>query len=136
MTYFVTGAGYPGNIIMAEYNKEWNYLGMKTILQNGTWSEGSSFDGRHFYVAYVYTSHHMGQDYIFDIHLAVLDRDWNLVNDTAVTHYTVDDNIQVWRPWILLLGNKLYAHMTLTRSILSIMLKNSIRWKRISPGIM
>ena len=107
--YFITGTGMPGDIIVAKYDKDWNYLGTKTILHNGTWSEGSAFDGHHFYVAYMYASYHVGQDYLFDIHLATFDRDWNLINDRAITHYTENDSVQAWRPWILLFENQLYV---------------------------
>lgn len=41
--------------------------------------------------------------------LAAFDRDWNLVDDVAVTNFTWDDLRQPGRPWVMLQGNRLYV---------------------------
>jgi hypothetical protein len=110
--YFVTANAYAGDVIMMKYDKDWKYLGMKMLIKQGHWSEGVAFDGQRFYVAYLDTSQPQRATFFPfypNVHLAAFDRDWNLVEDVAVTNYTVADNVTTGRPWILLRGNHLYV---------------------------
>jgi hypothetical protein len=43
------------------------------------------------------------------VHLAAFDRDWNLLDDTAVTDFTPADKKQPGRPWVILHKNSLYV---------------------------
>ncbi len=90
---------------------------MKVLLENGIWSEGVAFDGQRFYVVYMNTGLNIGTDWVplyTNIHLAVFDRDWNLVEDLAVTNYTVSDDVEAWRPYVILHGNRLYVSYDVT----------------------
>jgi hypothetical protein len=41
-----------GDVIVMEYDGDWNYLGMKELIKDAHWSTGLAFDGERFYVAY------------------------------------------------------------------------------------
>jgi hypothetical protein len=43
------------------------------------------------------------------VRLAAFDRDWNLLDDQAVTSFTPSDHRQPGRPWLMLHGTKLYV---------------------------
>jgi len=110
--YFITANEIHGDVIVMTYDKDWKYLGMKVLLKNGIWSEGVAFDGQRFYVAYMDTSLNIGTDWVplnTNIHLAAFDRDWNFIEDLAVTNYTVADDVEAWRPYVILHGNRLYV---------------------------
>jgi len=115
--YFITADDIHGNVIVMTYDKDWQYLGMKLLRENGIWSEGVAFDGQRFYVAYMDTSLNIGTDFsplYTNIHLAAFDREWNFVDDIAVTNYTVADDVEAWRPYLLLHGNRLYVSYDVT----------------------
>ena len=110
--YFITANEIHGDVIVMTYDKDWKYLGMKVLLENGIWSEGVAFDGQRFYVAYMDTSLNTGTDWVplyTNIHLAAFDREWNFIEDLAVTNYTVADDVETWRPYVILHDNRLYV---------------------------
>jgi len=110
--YFITATAFTGDVIVMKYDKDWKYLGMKELRKQAHWSEGLAFDGRHFYVAYLDTRQRTEPGFFPfypNVHLAAFDREWNLVEDVAVTNYTPSDSMFTGRPWILLLGNLLYV---------------------------
>jgi hypothetical protein len=110
--YLVTANLYDGNVIVMRYDKDWNYLGVKTLIEQAHWSTGLVYDGNRFYLAYTDTSQRTQPGFFpvyLNIHLAAFDRDWNLVGDVAVTNYTPADNRQPGRPWVILHGNRLYV---------------------------
>lgn len=114
---FITANEIHGDVIVMTYDKDWNYLGMKVLLENGIWSEGVAFDGKRLYVAYMNTSLNIGMDWVplyTNIHLAAFDRDWNLVEDLAVTNFTKADDVEAWRPYVILHGNRLYVSYDVT----------------------
>jgi hypothetical protein len=73
---------------------------------------GIAFDGQRFYLAYMDTSLRSSPAFLpvsLNVHLAIFDRDWNLIEDVAVTNYTRADYKQPGRPWVLLHGNYVYV---------------------------
>ncbi len=113
VTYFITASAFMGNVIVMRYDPAWQYLGMKVLRRMGHWSTGVAFDGQRYYVAYMDTRMRTPPPaYLpvnLNVRLAAFDRDWNLVDDVAVTSFTWDDLRQPGRPWIMLQGNRLYV---------------------------
>jgi hypothetical protein len=110
--YFITANAYPGDLILMKYDKDWKYLGMKPLRKQAHWSTGVAFDGQRFYVAYIDTRQRTNPGFFpvyLNVHLAAFDRDWNLVDDVAVTNYALSDNRQTGRPWVILHKNRLYV---------------------------
>ena len=109
--YFITATAYTGDLIVMEYDENWQYLGMKELIKQAHWSTGVAFDSPYFYVAYLDTSLKTEPGffpYTPNVHLAAFDRDWNLVDDVAITNYGFLEAI-TGRPWVLLHGNRLYV---------------------------
>lgn len=110
--YLVTANLYDGDVLVAKYDKDWNYLGGKTLIRQAHWSTGLVYDGQRFYLAYTDTRQRANPGFYpvyLNIHLAAFDRDWNLIDDVAVTNYTPADNMQTGRPWVIQHGNRLYV---------------------------
>jgi hypothetical protein len=110
--YFVTASAFTGDLIMMKYDKDWHYLDMKTLMQEAHWSTGLAFDAKRFYVAYLNTSQRTTPGFFPfypNVHLAAFDRDWNLVDDVAVTSFVPSDSLFTGRPWVLQHGNRLYV---------------------------
>ena len=115
--YFITADDMKGNVIVMTYDEDWKYLGKKMLRENGIWSEGVAFDGQRFYVVYMDISQNLGTDYVplyANIHLAAFDRDWNLLEDLAVTNYPTTAEVETWRPYVILHGNRLYVSYDVT----------------------
>jgi hypothetical protein len=110
--YFVSATAYTGDVIVMKYDSDWKYLGSKKLISQGHWSEGLATDGQRFFVAYLDTRQRTETTffpYYPNVHLAAFDRDWNLVEDAAVTDFTPSDSVFTGRPSLLLHGNRLYV---------------------------
>jgi len=110
--YLVTANFYDGDVILAKYDQDWNYIGGKTLIRQAHWSTGLVYDGQRFYLAYTDTSQRNTPHFFpvhLNIHLAAFDRDWNLIDDVAVTSFTPSDNRQPGRPWVMLSNQRLYV---------------------------
>jgi hypothetical protein len=110
--YFVSATAYTGDVIVMKYDSDWKYLGSKKLVSQGHWSEGLAYDGRCFYIAYLDTRQRTETTffpYYPNVHLAAFDRDWNLLEDAAVTDFTPSDSIFTGRPSLLLHGNRVYV---------------------------
>jgi hypothetical protein len=108
----VTANLYDGDVVLATYDKNWQYLGGKTLIKQAHWSTGLVYDGQRYYLAYTDTRQRTNPGFFpvfLNIHLAAFDRDWNLVDDVAVTNYKPTDNMQTGRPWVILHENRLYV---------------------------
>jgi len=110
--YFISASAYSGDIIAMKYDPGWNYQGKIDLIKQGHWSEGVQFDGLRFYVSYLDTSQRT--DVVFfpyypNVHLAAFDREWNLLDDVAVTDYPSSEFTMTGRPWLLLHDNRLYV---------------------------
>ncbi len=109
--YYVTANAFLGDLVVMKYDLKWNYLGMIPLIKEAHWSQGVVFDGKHFFVTYLSTSqrtNHVLPVYL-NAHLAVFDKDWNLLYDEAITNYLPKDHRQPGRPWVILHNNFLYV---------------------------
>ena len=110
--YFITADAFLGNVVVIKYDKDWNYLGVKTLRQKAYFSTGWVYDGQRFYVTYHDTSQRATPTSLpiwENIHVAAFDSDWNLVEDVAVTNFSISDNRTTGRPWVILHNNRLYV---------------------------
>jgi hypothetical protein len=111
VTYFITATAYSGDLIVMKYDPEWNFLGKQDLIKKGHWSTGIAFDGQRFFLAYLDSSQRADPAFFpvyLNLHLAIFDRDWRLLQDIPVTHFSREDNLQPGRPWILLHDHRLY----------------------------
>ena len=111
--YIITANEFAGDVVVAKYDSDWNYLGVKELREQAHWSQGVVFDGQRFYVSYLDTSQRDPGPFVGhyspNVHLAAFDRDWNLVDDVAVTNFTPADHKFLGRPWVILHANRLYV---------------------------
>ncbi len=110
--YFVTANAFFGDVVVMRYDQDWNYLGVKTLVTKGHFSEGLAFDGQRFYVTYLDTTQRTPPNSLpvnLNVRLAAFDRDWDLIEDIPVTAFTWADLRQPGRPYLLLHGDRLYV---------------------------
>jgi len=110
--YIITANDYAGDLVVVKYDQQWKYLGVKKLIKQANWSQGVVFDGQRFYVSYLDTSQRTEPGFspvYLNVHLAAFDRNWNLLEDVAVTNYAPSDYKQPGRPWVILHGNRLYV---------------------------
>jgi hypothetical protein len=110
--HFVTADAFFADVVVMRYDTRWNYLGVKTLAEDGHFSEGLAFDGQRFYVAYLDTSQRTPPNSLpvnLNVRLAAFDREWNRIEDIAVTDFTWADLRQPGRPYLLLDGQQLYV---------------------------
>jgi len=107
--YLITANGFIGDVIVMKYDKDWNYLGLKNLIQDAHWSTGLAFDGNRFYLAYINTSQRTTNNFFLNAHLAAFDCDWNLLDDVDVTGFTPEDYKLAGRPWLTLHDKRLYV---------------------------
>jgi hypothetical protein len=110
--HIISADSYPGDLVVIRYDKNWKYLGVKNLIIQAHWSQGVVFDGRRFYVSYLNTSQRNPQKFFpvhYNVHLAAFDRDWNLLEDAALTNFVPSDKKQPGRPWVILHKNCLYV---------------------------
>lgn len=111
--YMVTADAFIGDLIVMKYDAaDWSYLGMKVIRSQAHWPQGLVYDGERFYVAYLDTTQ-WNIPYVFpiilNVHLAAFDKDWQLIEDVAVTDFVRSDNKLAGRPWVILHKNRLFV---------------------------
>lgn len=107
ITYFLSSrAGVPWSVIVMQYDPSWAYLGVKTLREHAATSQGLAFDGTRFYVAYTVRTD--GLPFSENVHLAAFDLDWNLIEDIALTNFTLQDQTSSIHPWLVLRDNRLY----------------------------
>jgi hypothetical protein len=110
--YFVSATAYTGDVIVMKYDSDWKYLGSKKLISQGHWSEGLAYDGERFFIAYLDTRQRTETTffpYYPNVHVAAFDRDWNLLEDAAVTNFAASDSLFTGRPSLLLHGNRVYV---------------------------
>jgi hypothetical protein len=108
---FITSTDLWGDMIVMQYDTNWNYLGTKTLKQHASAPEGTAFDGTRFYVSYIDNSLSKpgmpgGSD---NIRLAAFDLNWNLLDDIAVTSFVPDNHKAPARPSLTLHNNRVYV---------------------------
>jgi hypothetical protein len=112
VTYFITSTAFVGgDLIVIQYDSDWNYLSTKTLVRGASQPEGAAFDGKHFYVTYVDMSSCSTSfpSCAMNIHLAAFDLNWNLLEDVSVTSFTLEDDKVPARPSLILLNNRIYV---------------------------
>jgi hypothetical protein len=101
-----------GKLLLMKYDLDWNYLGSRILRDSAFFPQGTVWDGERFYVGYNYISQKADSS-IFSIpfhqnvRLAVFDKNWNLLEDVAVTNYDSSDYKQPGSPWVIRHGSQL-----------------------------
>lgn len=112
ITYFLSSkagtAEVPWSVILMQYDPNWAYLGVKTLIEGAATPQGLAFDGNRFYVAYTERTEG-GNTFVENVHLAAFDMSWNLVDDIALTSFTLQDQTSSIHPWLVLKDNRLYV---------------------------
>jgi hypothetical protein len=100
-----------GDLLVGRYDKSWKHIESSALKPRAFFPQGSVWDGKRFYIAHLDSSQRTngGFPWYINIHLAVYDRDWNLLEDVAVTSYGPSDQMDVSGPWVLLHENRLYV---------------------------
>lgn len=101
---FVTTTAYFGDLMVLQYDADWNYLGSTMLLANAQWPQGTVYDpnSERYYVAYLAIKGG-GQS---EARLAAFDKDWELLSNTVVTEY--GNTLFAGRPSVLLHDGLLY----------------------------
>jgi len=107
--YLVSSTALIGDVVVMKYDQDWNYLETKELVEYGNWSQGLAFDGSHFFVSYMDSPPSPEPDVRPNIRLAVLDSNWYLLEDLAVTDFQPEDRMFAGRPYVLVHGNLLYV---------------------------
>jgi hypothetical protein len=108
---FVTGTALFGDLIVMQYDQNWDYLRTKTLKKKSATPEGLAFDGERFYVSYLdvpCTGTDLKGCYM-NVRLAAFDSNWNLLEDIAVTSFTPNDHKQPGRPSLTLHNGRIYV---------------------------
>jgi len=108
----ISADAFDGDLIVMQYDTDWTYLGKKKLVDEAHWSQGVVFDGERFYVSYLDTSQRSEPGFLpvyLNVHLAVFDRDFDLLEDVAVTDYAPSELRQPGRPWVILHDDRLYV---------------------------
>ena len=107
---FITSTDLWGDMIVMQYDTNWNYLGMKTIKERASAPEGAAFDGTRFYVSYIDNSAcNPGTLCKDNVRLAAFDANWNLLDDIAVTNFGPQDLKAPGRPSMTLYNGLIYV---------------------------
>jgi hypothetical protein len=106
---FISGTALLGDVIVMQYDLNWNYLGTKTLRQKAGAPMGVAFDGQRFYLAYLDLPCSDVPCDEFNVRLAAFDANWNLLDDIAVTSYALEDHKVPARPTLLLWNGRLYV---------------------------
>ena len=111
VTYFLSSrtetAEAPWAVILMQYDPNWTFLGVKTLVEHSATPQGLAFDGNRFYVAYTLRTE--GLPFIENIHLAAFDMNWNLIEDIALTNFMLQEQTSSIHPWLVLRDNRLYV---------------------------
>lgn len=109
---FITSTAFVGgDLIVMQYDSDWNYLSTRTLVRGASQPEGAAFDGMRFYVTYVdMSSCNMSfPSCAMNIRLAAFDSNWNLLEDIPVTNFALDEDKVPARPSLTLLNNRIYV---------------------------
>jgi hypothetical protein len=129
--YLISANAYDGDLVVLKYDNLWNYIETIPIISEANWSQGVTFDGERFYIAYLDTRLRTDPDFFpvwNNVHLAAFDREWNLLDDVAVTSYDTTDHQQTGRPWVIRHGNRLYVSYDID-SIDAVTHEEMLRWQ-------
>lgn len=108
ITNFITSTAILGDLIVMQYDPNWNYIGTKTLKLKSVCPEGVAFDGNRFYVSYLDMPCTTMISCFDNVRLAAFDSSWNLLDDIAVTNFTSQEK-QPNRPTLTLWNNRIYV---------------------------
>ncbi len=112
---YITSSAFFGDVIVMQYDEDWNYLDVKTIEPHGQWSQGAVYDPgtERFYVSYIDLGEFQGDkpspDSRTNIILGIFDKNWNLIENVPVTDYDDTNSIYAGRPSVILVDEKAYV---------------------------
>lgn len=120
MYQYVTSTSFFGDLIVMQYDENWEFIRSKTIEEGAQWSQGAVYDeetGR-FYVAFIDMSltedHKLAPGEATNIALGIYDEHWNLIEKINVTGLQETDRKSPGRPSVMLDGSKLYVSYDLS----------------------
>ena len=107
----VTSTAFFGDLIVMQYDRDWNFIDSKVLDQWGNWPMGTVYDSelRLFFVTYISVENVVSKEGGRNIRLAVFDPEWDLITDVAVTDYKRDSFIISGRPSLILHGGRVYV---------------------------
>jgi len=102
----VTSSAFLSDLVVIRYDGDWNHLDTLPLGLSGTWPQGLIYDevSERLYLAY-----EAGIRGLRNVRIAVLDREWNLLNDFAVTDFSWEDEKVASRPWLSLVDASLHV---------------------------
>lgn len=103
---YVSSTAFFGDLMVMQYDEDWNYLASKSLIEGAQWPQGTVYDeeSERFYVAYLSIEGAARSE----VSLAVFDSDWELLSNTVVTDY--GDDYFGGRPSVMLHDG--YAYVT------------------------
>ena len=111
----ITSTAFFGDLIVMQYDSDWNFISSKVLDEDAQWSQGALFDdatGR-FYVAFLdiplTADNKIVRGKSIDVVLGIFDQDWNLIEKVNVTGLTPADMKNPGRPSVVLVDGKLYV---------------------------
>lgn len=113
--HYVTSTAFFGDLIVMQYDEDWNFVRSKTLDAGAQWSQGAVYDETtdRFYVAYLdlplTEENKIARDEAINVALGVYDGEWNLVETIDVTGFDVMDAKAPGRPSVILDGERLYV---------------------------
>ncbi len=111
--HYVTATAYWGDLMLMQYDEDWNYLGSKILVENAQWSQGTIYDEEteRFYVTYLENMRgELSQTApSINAHLSIFDKDWELLDTIEVTDFDPDEGYNAGRPWVTLHEEKIYV---------------------------
>lgn len=107
---FITSTAYFGDLVVLQYDENWNYLGLKKLDDWAMWPQGAIYDSENqrFYVAYLDYDMNEVKSRASNINVAlgIFDKQWNQLEKIMVTDFSGAKN--AGRPWVILQDDKLY----------------------------
>ena len=107
----VTSSAFLSDLVVIRYDGDWNHLDTLPLGLSGTWPQGLIYDevSERLYLAY-----EAGIRGLRNVRIAVFDREWNLLDDFAVTDFSWEDEKVASRPWLSLVDASLHVSYDVT----------------------
>jgi hypothetical protein len=107
----VTSSAFLADLVVIRYDGDWNHLDTLPLGLSGTWPQGLIYDevSERLYLAY-----EAGIQGLRNVRIAVFDREWNLLDDLAVTDFSWEDEKVASRPWLSLVDASLHVSYDVT----------------------
>jgi uncharacterized protein (TIGR03437 family) len=130
--HFVSSSSFLGEVDVMHYDASWRFLGKQMLRPYGQWSQGLAFDGDRFFVAYLDTTQRRDAPQFLpaapNVHLAAFDLNWNLLDDVAVTNYSMSENTVGGRPWVILRNGRAYVSYDVD-AMDPVTLEETLQWR-------